>query len=254
MITCDLHLHTCHSHDALTSIDLACETAIEKGLRTICTTEHVFLDKRDVGYGYFDLSEYLISIEASKKRYDNQITLLSGVEFSEPQLFIKEFEEIKKAPLDMIVGAMHWLEQGFFGDPEVLASIPYHILENNYYDAIYEVVRFGGFDTLAHMDLIKRYIDTDESVVSKQMIKILKSLIRQGIALEINTSTIRRDGLEPSAGYPLIDTYLELGGKRLTVGSDAHFAEDIGADFDRIPEAYNEFVGYFKQREFCRMK
>lgn len=251
-IITDTHLHSIHSHDALDSLASVCEEAIFRGIKVLCTTEHIFLDKRDVGYGYFDLKEYLKEVDRCRHIYQGQLEVLSGVEFSETHLFEKAFESIKEAPLDMVVGALHWLEQGFFGDPEVMAKMDDDKLMGDYYQQLYDMVAVGGFDTLAHMDLIKRYIPVDEKVVTEPMMKVLRRLVDQNIALEINTSTIRRDNLEPAASYALIDAYLELGGRRLTVGSDAHCLSDIGSDFDKIPKKYYPYIGYFKKRIFVK--
>ena len=63
--------------------------------------------------------------------------------------------------------------------------------------------------------------------------KILETVIRQDIALEVNSSGIRK-GLHvpmPSAEY--VRRYFGKGGRMVTVGSDAHSVEDVGAD---IPE------------------
>lgn len=252
MITYDTHLHTTYSHDGSSSLIDTCESAISKGLNVICPTEHIFFDPRDVGYGYFDLEAYIQGIEVCKTKYKGRVTVLSGVEFSEPHLYPHRFKEIQNAPIDMIVGAMHWLDDGFFGDPKVIADNTAEILLDKYFNRIMDVVEFGGFDTLAHMDLIKRYVSIGDDYMNEKVEKVLEGLIRQEIALELNTSTIRRDGLEASASFRIVDRYIEMGGLRLTVGSDAHCAEDIGADFGRIPERYHPFIGYFIQRQFVK--
>ncbi len=251
-IIAESHCHSNHSHDGIDSLESICEEAIRKGLKVLCTSEHLFLDSRDVGYGYFDLETYLEEVKRCHTIFQGELEVLSGVEFSETHLHLDELEALKEAPIDMIVGALHWMEEGFFGEPEVLAKNNPKELIHDYYQRLYEMVIKGGFDTLAHMDLLKRYVAMDEKSVTDPMMKVLRSLVEQNIALEINTSTIRRDHLEPAASYALADAYLKLGGQRLTVGSDAHCLEDVGADFDKIPERYTPYIGYYRKREFVR--
>lgn len=249
-IIAETHCHSNHSHDATDSLESICEEAIRKGLKVLCSSEHLFLDPRDVGYGYFDLKAYLEEVERCQTIFQGKLEVLSGVEFSETDIYIDDLEALKEAPIDMIVGALHWLEEGFFGEPKVLRMMNQDELIDNYYQRLYEMVRRGGFDTLAHMDLLKRFVTMDEKSVTQAMMKVLGNLVDQNIALEINTSTIRRDHLEPAASYALVDAYLKLGGQRLTLGSDAHCLEDVGADFDKIPERYKPYIGYYRKRVF----
>ena len=57
--------------------------------------------------------------------------------------------------------------------------------------------------------------------------EILSTLARNGKALEINTSGLRRPGgmLLPTAEY--VRQFRELGGKYVTLGSDAHTPEHM---------------------------
>lgn len=246
----DTHLHSNYSHDSSATLKEICDAALSRGLEVVCTTEHVFIDPRDVGYGYFDPTAYLAGVKEHQQLYEGKLQLLSGIELSEPNLYPETLKEMSQLPFDMIVGALHWMQPGFFGDPKVLASYPPEVLLENYYKDLLEVVNVGGFDTLAHFDLIKRYIAPKYMTIGTTTIEVLKSMVAQNIALEINTSTIRKDGLEPAPSYDIIDHYLALGGKRLTLGSDAHTHEDVGADFDAVPDKYIDSIGYFKQREF----
>lgn len=252
-ITCDTHLHSNHSHDSMSSLRDICETAIRKGLKVVSTSEHVFFDPRDIGTGYFALDRYLEEVRNCAEMYKGQLKVLSGIEFSEPDLFPAQFTDLCNQPLDTVVGALHWLKDGFIGDPKILSRFEAELLVEAYYRAILKVVDYGGFDSFAHLDLIKRYVKLDDTVVTKTMEAVLRSMVRQGIALEMNTSTIRKDHQGTAASYALVDVYLSMGGHRLTIGSDAHTLEDIAADFDQIPERFKSYLGYFEKRAFIKM-
>jgi histidinol-phosphatase (PHP family) len=54
-------------------------------------------------------------------------------------------------------------------------------------------------------------------------------MIKRQMALEINTSGFRQS---PGRTYPdqeLVRLYRELGGKMISIGSDAHRADDLGS-------------------------
>ena len=253
-IICDTHLHSNNSHDSKASLRDICELALTKGLKIVATSEHVFWDSRDVGYGYFNLESYLEDVRNCRDIYKGKLKVLSGIEVSEPNLYPEKFTNLCRSSVDSMVGSLHWLAYGFFGDPKVLAKIDHQRLVEDYEKAVLKVVEYGGFDSFAHLDLIKRYVKVDESQVSPGMVAILKSMVGQDIALEMNTSTIRRDMQEPAASHALVEMYLALGGKRLTVGSDAHRIEDVGADFDQIPKKFYPYIGYFEKRIFTKMR
>ena len=69
--------------------------------------------------------------------------------------------------------------------------------------------------------------------------KLFKILIHRGIALEVNTSGLRKKINQPSPPYNLLKLYKETGGELLTVGSDAHNISDI---FSGIPHTYGRLL------------
>ena len=95
----------------------------------------------------------------------------------------------------------------------------------------------------------------------KEMLdEILLNLIKDDKGIEINTSGIRY-GLgtcHPNIG--IVKRYKELGGKIITVGSDAHKESDLGSSFDvatsMLEEAGFDEVTVFHGRnpEFIKLK
>ncbi|WP_241230040.1 hypothetical protein [Thermosipho globiformans] len=57
--------------------------------------------------------------------------------------------------------------------------------------------------------------------------EIFKKIIKEEKILEVNTSAIYRYG-EPNPSYDILKLYRDLGGKYVTIGSDAHRLEDVG--------------------------
>ena len=62
--------------------------------------------------------------------------------------------------------------------------------------------------------------------------ELLKTAIRKGKALELNTKSLVVGMRDSSPGREVFKRYRELGGELITLGSDAHFPERIGACFD----------------------
>ena len=72
--------------------------------------------------------------------------------------------------------------------------------------------------------------------------EIMKILIKNGKMLEVNTAAIEIYG-EPNPSIELLRLYKSLGGRNITIGSDAHSLEQIGRGIERGIEILRE-LGY----------
>jgi histidinol-phosphatase (PHP family) len=107
-----------------------------------------------------------------------------------------------------------------------------------YFEELLRAVRSGLGDVLGHLDVVKRYGTAHygpfEPLVFEEEIRtVLRAIIDEGLALEVNSSGLRQGTGEPYPGLAVLHWYRELGGEILTVGSDAHSTDDLGAG---IPE------------------
>ena len=71
------------------------------------------------------------------------------------------------------------------------------------------------------------------SAFSEIIDEILQTLIRNGKSLEINTAGLRQPIGVTSPDESIVRRYKELGGKLITIGSDAHYAEHLGAGIEQ---------------------
>lgn len=225
----DMHVHTLRSEDSDETMEAYIGKAKENGVGTICFTDHVDVDPRFGGYRFFEPGKYWADYECAKNHAEG-VTLLSGVEFGEPDLFTTEFDEICRQPFDFIIGSVHYMPQypGMFFSELVASGVPAEDCYEAYWGAVLNCVRFGKFDCLGHLDIPKRYYGSlvyDEKLIRE----IFRVAVGNGIVLEVNTSSLRRgcDTMMPDAG--LLEIYRSEGGKYAVVGSDAHRADDLGA-------------------------
>ena len=63
---------------------------------------------------------------------------------------------------------------------------------------------------------------------------ILKIIVEKGIALEVNSKGYQANLGEPNPCRDIVKRYKELGGETVTIGSDAHTAEHVAYNFDRV--------------------
>ena len=96
------------------------------------------------------------------------------------------------------------------------------------------MAEWGKFDVLGHLTYPLRYICGDSGIFVDMeryahiIDEIFRTLIKKGCGIEINTSGLRQKiGVTlPELRY--VKRYYDLGGRIITVGSDAHRTEDLG--------------------------
>lgn len=253
-LSVDLHLHSNHSVDGHATIDEMCRAASEKQFNVICFTEHVDMNPKDDGFGFFNFDTYSDDIKRARGKYGEKLTVLKGIEFSEPHVYRKEFETIVGREFDFVLVSIHYLED--FGavwvnEKFLQPGYPVERFYESYYQTVLKTIDFGGFDALAHIDLPKRYLprryEPDGLLDS-----ILTKMVKKNIALEINTKGYEYPINEVHPSDTICDLYMKLGGTKVTAGSDAHRCEKIGQDFDRVAkiiQAYRFKPVYFVQRK-----
>src|SRR6185312_12438402 len=84
-------------------------------------------------------------------------------------------------------------------------------------------------DTIGHLDVVKRYLNPhvkpgDLAARPDLLEPVLRAVVESGTALEVNTSGLRHPVGETYPAAATVERYRALGGRRVTVGSDAHRA------------------------------
>lgn len=247
----DMHVHTTFSVDGKSTMEEQCIKAIQKGITHICFTEHVDFNSFEYARWQFDAKAYFKEVERLRKVYP-ELKILSGIEFSEPHLFLKEFNDMSTLPFDQIIASIHHCKNQLFPAPK---NLPMEQASKEYYELMLKTVEFGKFQTLAHIDFPKRFFD-EWLYNTKTLDEIFDIMIDKKMALEINTSMSKGLDYEPMPKYSLIEQYINRGGKRIVFGSDAHHADDLGKNFEivdnKIPSTLEK--GYFAEKRFIKFE
>lgn len=234
----DMHVHTDNSFDGNHSTMFLCETASLKGLRAVAFTDHLEIDafyknnfNRTAIQSYFEVAK-------ARSAFSGKMLVCLGAEIGQA-VYDKPVADklLKTMKYDFVIGALHNLPEteDFYYMNFDDESIDYHDLLRQYFEWELKLAEWSGFDTLAHMTYPLRYIvgkynkHVDMSRFSEIIDEILITLIKNEKALEINTSGLRNPIGETSPGESIVRRFRQLGGKYITVGSDAHYAEHLGA-------------------------
>ena len=117
----DMHVHSKFSIDGTSTMEEYCLTAEKTGSRIICFTEHVDFNSMEKNLSIikdnrtqnFVVDDYFCEINRLRKKYSS-LTLLSGIEFSEPHLFPHEFAKYCAYPFDCITAGIHHCNNAAF--------------------------------------------------------------------------------------------------------------------------------------------
>jgi len=234
----DYHIHTNFSCDSNQLPEDVCEKAIALGFEEIAFTEHLDLDPQDEGYGFYNYDRISEKILELKGRYKGKLAIKKGIEITYQKNREQEtIEFLEGKDFDFVIGSVHLL--GDFdisqalGTEQYLLSMSRENLFLSYFDTTFELVKSGIFDVLEHFEMVRRYAleyteDYTYEEFKEHIDKILKLMVKTGIALEVNTSGIRHLPGETYPRFKVIERFLELGGINVTIGSDAHLPEHIG--------------------------
>jgi len=112
-----------------------------------------------------------------------------------------------------------------------------------------------GIDSIAHFDLPLKGIDTPSPDIPLRR-EALAAIAKAGMALELNTGGMRSACHNTLPDISVIRQFAEVGGKRLTIGSDTHNSHGVAAFFDELPEdcLCGLELGVFIQREFVPLE
>ena len=257
----DYHIHSEFSDDSKTLMEKQIEKAVSLGLEEICFTEHVdYGIKKDwteddiewrggdgVGTSIDEMDpltnanypEYFGKLLRMKKIYGNKITIRNGLEFGVQEHTISQYEKLVEyygEYLDFILLSFHQVDNKEFWNGEFLKGKTQEEYNIGYYEEMLRVVsRFDNFDVLAHVDLISRYDPEGRFPFEKIkgiLTEIFQLIIEKGKGIEINTSSWHYELDDTMPARDILKLYHDLGGKIITMGSDAHKPEYIGDHFE----------------------
>ena len=248
----DSHIHTEFSDDSEMNIKDAVEQSKRNGIDMIIT-EHLDLNFPTGTDITFDIDKYFNDYEEYRGP-----KLMLGIEIGMQQICLEENREVaRKYPFDYVIGSIHAAKGEDIYYPKFYEGKTKKEAFEQYFLSMIDCVKQYDFiDSLGHIDYISRYaIYNDKEIhyneFNEYINEVLKIIVHKEKVMEINT---RRMGSKESFNnlINIYKAYSQIGGKYVTIGSDAHQAEDIGNYFNeaiRICEICDLRPVYFKKRK-----
>jgi histidinol-phosphatase (PHP family) len=258
MIPHDYHLHSSFSADSRATMEEMCRTALALGVPEIGFAEHYDLHPDENPRDWLRLEPWLAELERCRAEFAGQLKIRAGIEIGEPHLFQAEAQAmLASAPFDYVIGSLHWVGRSSVFDVAFFLR-PAEEAFRLYFEELERMTSAGGFDVLGHLDVLVRtafdvYGEYDPRPYETLIRPVLRNCIDRGIALDINTSAMRRNAHVLLPGPDILRWYAEMGGERVTLGSDAHRSEQVAfhldAALDAMQAAGLRCVTQFEQRQ-----
>jgi histidinol-phosphatase (PHP family) len=242
----DSHVHTDQSPDSDVPIDAYAAVAVARGIAEIAITDHVDFDPRDPAFDYTAYADRERVVRAAAERWAPRgLAIRFGAELTFNQRWADDVRaHLRRHAYDFTIGSVH----DWPGSPYRRSGIASFVAGRDiaevvapYYAEIVAAARSGLFDTIGHLDVVKRYLHpyltaADLGERPDILEPVLQALVDSGVALELNTSGLRQAVGETYPSALTVTRFRELGGSRVTVGSDAHRRDLLGW---RLADAYD---------------
>jgi histidinol-phosphatase (PHP family) len=231
----DAHLHTVRSPDADAQLEAYCALAVERGLAELAITDHVDFDPTMPAYGYASFPDRERDVrEAAARWADRGLAVRFGVEVTYERRYEEEIRGwLRRHPHDYVIGSVHVSARSPYKASNVAGFVAGRSLPEivaPYFDEVTGAARSGLFDTIGHLDFMKRYLmphvrPADLAAAPELYEPVLQALVESGTALEVNASGLRQLPRETYPSAAIVHRYRDLGGQHVTIGSDAHRTE-----------------------------
>lgn len=271
----DYHVHSGFLDHTKSPLEAMIQTAVSLGFGEVAITEHYIwhliqypkpLEEkdRDTLYPNDDLvpsdgrkscglNTYLQAIEKIRSRYP--ISILSGLEvdyFSEYEHDIRH--SLMQHHFDLVTAGCHYIRDPQVQGPDAYIHVGFEsrlipfvarygeaAVYRAYYENLITAVRSGLFHRLAHLDYLKQRLPAySPRHAAPYVTKLLMAMVQYNVGLEVNLKGFDDVG-EPYPSLAIIAEYRRLGGKNVTLGSDAHSVNGLNRVV-RYYESLKEFL------------
>ncbi len=259
MFLTDDHIHTRFSFDGKAEPEAVCDQAIRLGLSEITITDHMDIYS-DKPYGHIlDCPAWYEALHQVKERYEGRLKVHIGIELGQPQINPDQAKTFLKAyPVDFIIGSVHNIEDDldiYYCDYNTLDCPAFYA---HYIQWLFELARDYDYDVLGHVTYPSRYMfeqtgkRPDMGMFFEEFRRLFKVVIERGKGIELNLSGLVRKRGIPMPEEDLLKLYRQCGGEIITIGSDAHVADQVGTisktGQEMLKAAGFSYVTWFEDR------
>ncbi len=251
----DQHVHSSLSSDCTEKQENYIELAMQNGIKHFVTTEHLDLSCMSLGFDdVYDIHLQDELIEKFQKKYD--IKFLKGVEIGYKFSRINDIENIVNSNnYDVVIMSVHEDEECDSTSRTFQKNLTTAQIYEKYLHIYIDMMEnISCFDIVGHIDFLLRYIDRVRIEKHKEtLVKLFELIIKNNKSLEFNTRFLYRHNDSSYVEY-IFELYYACGGRKVSLGSDAHTSRDYMARFDEAIDilkkiGFSELTFFQKRQE-----
>ncbi|OCL27603.1 histidinol phosphate phosphatase [Orenia metallireducens] len=221
------------------------DEAVRKGISEIGFTDH---------NRYYEEFDFDLILKVAKD-YPN-LKVKKGIEMDYTPGEEKEIKDfLDQFDLDYAIGSIHFIGDWMFDHPDYTDEYDNWDIDDlyrKYFKRVEGAAKSGLFQLLGHLDLIKVFNFRPASDVVELVTPTLEIIAKEDITIEINTNGMNKPAKEFYPGREILEKAYELGIK-VTTSSDAHRADRVGENLDKVREMLLD-IGYTEIATFENKK
>ena len=237
MIRYDFHSHHARCGHAQGDIEHYVQIALALGLEEIGISDHSPLywlegdhPAPGTAMARSELEHYVAEVLALRQKYAGRIRVYLGLEVD----YIEGMEEVYRAelspyPFDYLLGSVHYVFDTHIYNTRRWRECedpPAHYAE--YFRLVRASARSGLFDVLGLITGLLAYGPAlADELSTTEFDRTAAAIAESGVAIEVNTSGLRKGGPGPFPHPALLDRCIALG-VPITYGSDSHLPSEVG--------------------------
>jgi histidinol-phosphatase (PHP family) len=259
----DYHTHHERCGHAVGRLEEYIEAALRRGVREIGLSDHqpvLHIRPEDllpeVAMPMEELPRYVEEALLLKVKYSRQIDVKVGLEADWVEGYGEQVRDLlAQYPFDYVIGSVHFLGDWDHTDSRQLAGWDVRDVYDTYAEYFRQIRMAAGsglFDTIGHIDVIKRFGYVPDKSYDDLLEQTVVAVRDAGVCVEVNASGLRYPCAEQFPSKKMLEM-LYSHRVPLTVGSDAHKPEHVGEGLDSVYALLRE-VGYREVHGFTGRK
>jgi histidinol-phosphatase (PHP family) len=240
----DQHLHSWYSTDSNADPELNARRALEAGLAGLSITDHYDTHPVEWPLCKYDYDKIAAAVAGLRGRFGDRLFIGHGIEVCyQPEQMGHVLAFLESRRFDVVLLSVHWFGGRALHFREHWDGLDVAAGTRAYLEAVLDAARLAldlkrqgrkPFDILGHLDLVKRYTQrffkSFEVRSQRELIdEILRACLAADLVPEVNLSSLRQGLPEPMPADWVVRRYAELGGEAMSLGSDSHAPETVGA-------------------------
>jgi len=240
----DQHVHSWNSVDSKADPRAIVDRALAVGLAGLTFTEHYDRRAEEWPICVYDYERIAETVAGLREAVGSRLFVGLGIEVCyQPDQMDEILEHLDGHAFDAVMLSVHWFNDRALHEHAHWTGLDTVTATQRYLQTVLEAVRFvrdlaaGGrrpFHLLGHLDLVKRYTQRYFSRYEVRQYRdlveeILRTCVEADLIPELNTSTLLQSLPEPMPAAWAVEMYARLGGRAMSLGSDAHQVDHVGA-------------------------